>query len=169
MCAPGPAANQPLPPVRSARCWRRGFLFQVKCDPGSANTMSPTLSSFSFFPVSPFCCRNQWVASSRGYNRRQRLSLAKGGVIRGSDHSVRLSKGMINHKLERRNEILTAVFPSQTSRDAADIVRFLLECRNLNGVKICGVVSLCSRGACVGGGKTIGSGILALGLACDLA
>ena len=63
--------------------------------------------------------------------------------------------------------MLTAVLPSQTSRDAADTVRFLLECRNLNGVKMCGVASLCSRVVCLGGGgMAIGSVTLPL-LDCD--
>lgn len=66
--------------------------------------------------------------------------------------------------------MLTAVLPSQTSRDAADTVRFLFECivRNLNGVKMCGVVSLCSRVVFVGGGgMAIGSGTLPLVLDCN--
>jgi hypothetical protein len=62
--------------------------------------------------------------------------------------------------------VLVAVLPSQTSRDAADTVRFLLECRNLNGVKRCVVVSLCSRVLRVGGGMVIGSGALPGNLDC---
>lgn len=65
--------------------------------------------------------------------------------------------------------MLTAVLPSQTSRDAADTVLFLLECmvRNLNGVKMCGVGSLCSRvRRAGGGGMETGSGILPLNLDC---
>lgn len=64
--------------------------------------------------------------------------------------------------------MLTAVLPSQTSRDAADTVRFLLECivRNLNGVNMCGVASLCSRVARVEGGMVVGSS-LPLDLYCE--
>lgn len=84
-------------------------------------------------------------------------------MIGGSDHSISLSTEIINRASRKGNKILTAVLPSQTSRDAADTVRFLLECRNLNGVNICGVASLCSRAACVGGGGMVnGSGILPL-------
>ena len=97
------------------------------------------------------------------------MSLADGGVIRGSDHSISLPTGMISGTSEGGNKMLTAVLPSQTSRDAADTVRFLLECmaRNLNGVKMC-EVSLCSRATCVrGGAMATGSSTLPLILECD--
>lgn len=96
------------------------------------------------------------------------MSLTDGGVIGGSNHSIGLSTGMINRTSERVNKMLTAVLPSQTSRDAADTVRFLLECmlRNLNGVKMCGVASLCSRATCVEGGMATGSCALPLNLDC---
>lgn len=96
------------------------------------------------------------------------MSLADGGVIRGSDHSISLSTGTISGASVEGNKMLTAVLPSQTSRDAADTVRYLFECivRNLNGVNR--VPSLCSRAACVGGGgKAIGLGTLPFVLDCN--
>ena len=63
--------------------------------------------------------------------------------------------------------MLTAVLPSQTSRDAADTVRFLLECM-VRSLKMCGVASLCSRAVWVGGGRlVIGLATLPLNLDCD--